>query len=196
MKRWPAAPMFCVSIAAAIALSLASCKPVNPPSSQIERGAYLVMVGGCNDCHTPKVMTDKGPVPDTTRLLSGHHGGSMMPPIPAGLIGPTAWGAVTNNDLTAWAGPWGVSFSYNLTPDNATGLGAWDENTFIQTLRSGKFMSMSRDILPPMPWQEIGQMKDEDLKAIFAYLKSIPAINNPIPTPLPPTDMSPASKGK
>jgi hypothetical protein len=57
---------------------------------------------------------------------------------------------------------------------------------FIQTLRTGKFMAMSRDILPPMPWQTIGQMTDDDLKAILAYLKSLKPIHNPIPNPVPP----------
>jgi len=58
---------------------------------------------------------------------------------------------------------------------------------FIKTLRGGKFMGMSRDILPPMPWQTIGQMTDEDLKAVFTYLKSITPIHNAVPAPLPPT---------
>jgi hypothetical protein len=93
---------------------------------------------------------------------------------------------LTNGDMTAWAGPWGVSFAYNLTPDMQTGIGGWTEEMFIQTLRSGKFMGMSRGILPPMPWQNMAQMPDEDLKAIFAYLKSIKPIHNVIPQPLPP----------
>jgi hypothetical protein len=67
-----------------------------------------------------------------------------------------------------------------------TGLGGWTEEMFIQTLRKGKFMGMSRGILPPMPWQEIGHMRDDDLKAIFAYLQSLPPIENPIPAPIPP----------
>lgn len=79
-----------------------------------------------------------------------------------------------------------MSFAYNLTPDVKTGIGGWTEDLFIQTLRKGKFMGMSRDILPPMPWQSIGQMSDDDLKAVFAYLKSLPPISNPIPTPIPP----------
>lgn len=184
MKRIALSPIV-LAIIVSFSLFQQSCTKAGG-SSQVERGAYLVMAGGCNDCHSPKAMTDKGPVPDTTRLLSGHHGGAQLPVIPAGLISPTGWGVLSNNDLTAWAGPWGVSFAYNLTPDNATGLGSWDENTFIQTLRTGKFMAMSRDILPPMPWQNIGRMKEEDLKDIFAYLKSLAPINNPIPPPVAP----------
>ena len=165
---------------------LVGCMPKGPTSTPVERGKYLVMVGGCNDCHSPKIMTPAGPVPDTTRLLSGHPSGSPLPEIPKGVIGPSQWGAITTNDLTAWAGPWGVSFAYNLTPDMKTGIGGWTEELFIQTLRKGKFMGMSRDILPPMPWQSIGQMTDDDLSAMFAYLKSLPPIEDKIPEPLPP----------
>jgi mono/diheme cytochrome c family protein len=163
-----------------------SCSKPAAPQSPVERGKYLVMVGGCNDCHSPKIFTPAGPIPDTTRLLSGFPAGSPIPSIPEGSIAPTAWGGMTTNDMTAWAGMWGMSFSYNLTPDMATGIGGWTEAMFIKTLRTGKFMAMSRDILPPMPWQSIGQMTDDDLKAIFAYLKTLPPINNPIPPALPP----------
>jgi mono/diheme cytochrome c family protein len=165
---------------------LTGCAPKAPAPSPVERGKYLVMVGGCNDCHSPKIFTAAGPIPDTTRLLSGHPSGAQLPAFPKGVIGPTLWGAITTNDLTAWYGPWGVSFAYNLTPDMKTGIGSWTESMFIETLRKGKFMAMSRDILPPMPWQPIGQMSDDDLKAVFAYLKSLPAVYNPIPAPLPP----------
>jgi len=171
----------------AVAVFLPGCTTKEPALSPVERGKYLVMAGGCNDCHSPKVFTAAGPVFDTTRLLSGHPAGTTLPEIPKGVIGPTQWGALTTNDLTAWAGPWGVSYAYNLTPDMKTGIGAWTEDMFLQTLRKGKFMGQSRDILPPMPWQTIGQMTDDDLKAMFAYLKSLPPIENPIPAPLPPS---------
>jgi mono/diheme cytochrome c family protein len=173
-------------VSAALLSTLSGCTAKAPATSQVERGKYLVMAGGCNDCHTPKVFTPAGPMFDTTRLLSGHPASSQLPPFPKGVIGPTGWGTIANNDLTAWFGPWGVSFAYNLTPDMQTGIGGWTEEMFIQTLREGVFMGMSRPILPPMPWQTIGQMTDDDLKAIFAYLKSVPPINNKIPDPMPP----------
>jgi mono/diheme cytochrome c family protein len=186
MRQQTAFPGVALILASVMLLMFAGCTSKSTAPSQVERGKYLVMVGGCNDCHSPKIFTPAGPIPDTTRLLSGHPANTQLPEIPKGVIGPNQWGALTTNDLTAWAGPWGVSFSYNLTPDMKTGIGGWPEDMFIQTLRKGKFMGMSRDILPPMPWQPIGQMSDDDLKAIFAYLKSLPAINNPIPAPIPP----------
>jgi hypothetical protein len=156
--------------------------------SPVERGKYLVSLGGCNDCHSPKIFTPQGPIPDTTRLLSGFPASTQLPELPKGVLGPTQWGAVTTNDLTAWYGPWGVSFAANLTPDRKTGIGDWPETMFIQVLRTGKFMGASRDILPPMPWQELAKMSDDDLKAMFAYLKSLPPIENKVPAPLLPAN--------
>lgn len=170
-----------------IVLLYAGCTTNDMEQSKIERGRYLVMVGGCEDCHSPKVFEDANPVPDTTRRLSGYPSGSKLPDIPRYVIGPAQWGAITTNDMTAWVGPWGVSFSSNLTPHRKTGTGNWSEMIFIQALRTGKLMATSRDILPPMPWRMIGKMTDDDLKAIFAYLQSLPPIDNEVPAPLPPS---------
>jgi hypothetical protein len=153
----------------------------------IERGKYLVNVGGCHDCHSPKVFTPKGPMPDESRALSGHPADGKVPEVPNGVVSPDQWGALATNDFTAWAGPWGVSFARNLTPDVATGIGSWTEEIFIKALRTGKDMGEGRDILPPMPWPAYSQMTDGDLKAIFAYLKSLKPIENAVPDPIAPT---------
>jgi mono/diheme cytochrome c family protein len=162
--------------------------PKKSPVNQklIARGKYLVLLGGCNDCHTPKIMTPQGPVPDTTKLLSGAPAGAKIAAVPDGLLAPDKWGALATNDLTTWAGPWGISFGRNLTPDRATGLGSWTEEMFIKAIRTGKDMGEGRDILPPMPWQAMSQVPDADLKAVFAYLQSIPAVENAVPDPVPP----------
>ena len=163
-----------------------SCdKKPNP----VHRGKYLVTLMGCHDCHTPKVQGPSGvPVPDMTRQLSGHPAGHPYPSwTPTDMEQRNAMALVEAN-LTAWAGPWGVSFATNLTPDIATGIGEWDEETFIQAMRTGKHQGQSngRDILPPMPWPMIGHATDDDLKTIWAYLRSIPPINNQIALPVPP----------
>lgn len=158
-------------------------------AERIKRGAYLVNFGSCNDCHSPKVMTAMGPVPDTTRLLSGHPANEKLPPMLPGVIGPDKWGALANNSLTAWYGPWGVSFAFNLTPDTVTGIGAWTESAFIKALRTGKHMGAGRPILPPMPWPGIGSLNDDDLGAIFAYLRSLKPIQNQVPLPIPPSEI-------
>lgn len=131
-------------------------------------------------------MSPEGPVVDPSRMLSGHPASGTIPEIQSGTIGQGAWGALTTHDLTAWAGPWGISFAANLTPDEVTGIGAWLESSFISAMRNGRHLGTGRQILPPMPWQDIGQMTDEDLKAIFAYLKSLKPINNMVPLPVPP----------
>ena len=153
---------------------------------QVARGEYLVTAGTCSDCHTPKTFTPKGPVPDMSRSLSGAPADIKIPPIPPGVISPTAWGALGTNDMTAWAGPWGVSFAANLTPDKTTGLGSWTEAAFVKSMRTGKHKGVLRDILPPMPWQGLGKLNDDDLKAMFAYLQSLKPIQNKVPDPVPP----------
>lgn len=87
-------------------------------------------------------------------------------------------GAGTN---TAWAGPWGISYTANITPDQKTGIGLWTEDMFIGAMRTGKQMGNGRPILPPMPWNWYAKMTDDDLKSIFMYLKSIPPIDNAVP---------------
>lgn len=156
----------------------AAVAPAAP--SPVERGKYLVAVMACNDCHTPFHMGPSGnPEPDMTKLLSGHPEGLKMPPAPKLPEGPWVWiGAGTN---TAFAGPWGVTHSPNLTPDQNTGMGIWTEDMFLQAIKTGKHMGQSRPIMPPMPWPTYAQATDEDLKSIYAYLRSIPAIANRVP---------------
>ena len=163
----------------------AAAAPASAPASAdlVAGGRYLVTVVGCNDCHTPLKMGKTGPEPDMTRMLSGHPEGMKLPPPPK-LEGP--WEMVATNTLTAFGGPWGISYAMNLTPDQNTGIGIWTEDMFIKAMRTGKHMGTSRTILPPMPWPWYGKMRDEELKAIFAYLKSIPPIKNRVPDPTPP----------
>jgi mono/diheme cytochrome c family protein len=175
-------------IASLLLLTYAISEPTTKPSSSemLKRGKYLVTAGGCNDCHSPKIFTAKGPIPDSTRLLSGAPHDAKVPEIPAGVFAPDKWGALCNNDMTVWAGPWGVSFAANLTPENYTGSGSWTEEWFLAAMRNGKHLGAGRDILPPMPWPALGQLTDSDLKAIFAYIKTIKPIRNQVPNPIPP----------
>lgn len=149
---------------------------------KIARGKYLVTITGCNDCHTPFKMGPNGPAPDMSRMLSGHPESFALPPAPAAQ-GPWVVAAAATN--TAWSGPWGVSFTSNLTPDSDTGLGSWTLRNFVDTIRSGRHLGAGRQILPPMPIPMYKQMTDEDLEAVFAYLKSIPPVKNRVPQPLP-----------
>jgi mono/diheme cytochrome c family protein len=174
--------VLCGAVAGCDANGSVQAAAVNAPTS-VERGKYLVQVVGCGDCHTPKKMGPNGPEPDLTRALSGHPEQEKMPaPTP----GSQAWPIAVAPDLTAWSGPWGESFAANLTPDQNTGLGIWTEDMFLKAIRTGKHMGTSRPILPPMPWADFAQMSDADLKAIYAYLRTIKPIVNHVPEPVPP----------
>ncbi|HVS13471.1 MAG TPA: diheme cytochrome c-553 [Thermoanaerobaculia bacterium] len=126
-------------------------------------------------------MGPEGPEPDLGRHLAGHPQDLVMPPPPAS-SGP--WIASMSDTHTAWAGPWGISYTANLTPDELTGIGSWTEEIFVQTLRTGRHWGQSRPILPPMPWQMYRNLTDDDLGAMFAYLRSIPPVRNQVPDPV------------
>ncbi len=158
---------------------------------RVARGKYLVASIGCADCHTPKKMGAQGPAPDASRFLSGHPEGSKLPPPPAAQ-GP--WIASATWDLTAWSGPWGISYAINLTPDENTGIGSWSEETFTKALRTGRHMGVARPILPPMPWENFRNLSDEDLRAVYAYLRTIPAVKNRVPEPTPPAVVTASSR--
>ncbi|HJW18109.1 MAG TPA: c-type cytochrome [Flavisolibacter sp.] len=154
----------------------------------VRRGQYLVTIMGCNDCHSPKIMTPHGPDIDSTRMLSGHPASVPVPKINAGEL--QNWVLFSHN-LTTFVGPWGVSFAANLTSD-ATGIGNWTEGQFLNAIRHGKYKGLenSRDLLPPMPWVMYKNATDEDLKAIFAYLKSTPPVQNRVPGPIAPDQLA------
>jgi mono/diheme cytochrome c family protein len=177
-----------IAMAAALAASAfaqsASAADSKPASAAVKRGAYLVGILGCHDCHTPLKMGPKGPEPDMTRAFSGHPQELVMPPAPKLPEGPWLWmGAATN---TAFAGPWGVSYASNLTADKDTGMGKWKAEEFVAAIKTGKHAGVSRPIMPPMPWQAYKNLSDADLKAVFAYLQAQPAIKNQVPQYQPP----------
>ncbi|MBK8765778.1 MAG: diheme cytochrome c-553 [Burkholderiaceae bacterium] len=155
-----------------------------PARAQIERGRYLVTTSGCHDCHTPMKMGASGPEPDMSRMLSGHPDALTLPPAPRLPEGP--WLVVSSATNTAFAGPWGVSYSANLTPDAMTGLGQWSLKDFKGTIRSGRHLGRGREVLPPMPIPAYKHFNDADLGAIFAYLRSIPPVTNRVPEPMAP----------
>jgi hypothetical protein len=154
----------------------------------VKRGEYLVNVGGCNDCHSPKNVSEKGFEIIKETMLSGYPADRPIQKPDKKVIGQ-GWYAL-NVDMTQAAGPWGISFSANLTPD-PTGIGSWSFEQFKKAMTEGKFKGMDggRMLLPPMPWQNFTNMEEDDLQAIFAYLKSIKPVNNLVPAPIPPTEL-------
>ncbi len=158
----------------------------------IERGKYLTTIGGCNDCHTTKIFGQGEPRLDMERLMAGHPADASIPPVDAATV-QSGW-VLMSMDVTAFVGPWGVSYAANLTPDKQTGIGAWSRDVFIASMRNGKHMGSGRPILPPMPWQGIAMATDEDLTAIYEFLMSLPPVHNPVPAPLPPTALATLKK--
>ncbi len=187
IKRLPFLVLATLSL---LSTSTASAAEPRPSKRSIERGRYLVSIMGCHDCHTPLTMGPEGPMPDMTRALSGHPESFVIGPRPP-LDDRWVWaGAATN---TAFVGPWGTSFAANLTPDPETGLlSHWTEVVFIQALRTGRHEGRGRPILPPMPWPAYRNATDADLKAVFAYLRSLPPVSNRVPQPLEPPAPTPA----
>lgn len=154
-------------------------------TQMIERGKFLVTAGGCSDCHSPKLFGPKGMAHDSSRFLSGYPAENPLPEVDMNLVQPGKWVLFTQ-DITAAVGPWGASFAANLTPDKETGIGTWQPEMFINALRTGKHLGAGRPILPPMPWEGIGKLSNEDLNAMFAYLKSLKPIKNKVPNPITP----------
>ncbi len=186
MKRIPleyAILAVAIAATAAVVLPARAQGAATAAADKVERGKYLVTTSGCHDCHTPWVMGPKGPEPDMTRALSGHPQDMALPPPPK-MEGPWIMaGAATN---TAYAGPWGVSYTANLTSDPETGLGKWTLRNFTETIRTGRHMGRGRPVLPPMPVQVYRNWTDADFEAVFSYLQTVPAIRNRVPEPLPP----------
>jgi len=147
----------------------------------VKRGQYLVRIGSCNDCHTPWVFDEKlgMPRPDMTRMLSGHPHDA---PDPQGTLAKGDM-AIIGPTFTSFALPFGIIYTANLTPDPESGLGSWTEEMFIDALRHGRHMGGNgRGIFPPMPWFWARNMSDDDLKAVFAYLRTIPPVYNVVPS--------------
>jgi hypothetical protein len=148
--------------------------------SQVKWGEHLVTVSACHDCHSPK----KGFGLDSAHLLAGYIG---TPVADVSRKDAQSKGWAVKTDLTSWVGSWGVAYTANLTSDS-TGIGKWNEERFIYAIRYGKYngRASDRDLIPVMPWTMYRNMTDDELKAIFAYLKSTKPVKNVVPRPTPP----------
>lgn len=125
----------------------------------VERGSYLVAIGGCNDCHTPGSFLGH---PDATRMLGGSDVGFAIP------------------GLGVFAGP-------NITPDKETGIGAWSSEAIVAAITTGRRPD-GRMLAPIMPWMGLSHLTGADAEAIAAYLKSIPPVTNVVPGPFGPDE--------
>jgi len=188
----------CIAMATIIIYTITSCNNASSNSAQskqtskadssnnfIARGKYLVTSIGCDDCHSPKRMSEMGYEVIPELRFSGYPSNRPFNKISTDAFSK-GW-MTFNQDLTSAAGPWGISFAANITSDS-TGIGTWTETQFIKALREGKSKGLdgNRPILPPMPWQNFKNLSDDDLKAIFAFLKTTAPVHNIVPQPIPP----------
>lgn len=160
-------------------------KPVLSQTELQLRGKYLVNAIGCDDCHSPKKMGPNGPEIIQELRFSGYPSSREPQAIDTNNLN-RGW-ILFNSDLTSAVGPWGQSFAANISSD-ATGIGNWKEENFMLAIREGKYKGLagSRNLLPPMPWPLYANFSDEDIRAIFAYLKSTKPVHNVVPAPKAP----------
>ena len=166
--------------------SSASEKETKPLTQEqlVKRGEYLVNAVGCDDCHSPKTVGPNGFEIIEDLRFSGYPSEKAILKVDTGTI-KTGW-MLLGTDLTSAVGPWGMSFAANISSD-ATGIGNWKEEQFFKVLREGKYKGLdnSRPLLPPMPWFVYKNFSDEDIRSIFAYLKSTKPVSNVVPAPKP-----------
>ncbi|MCM4167179.1 Cytochrome c-552 [Arenibacter antarcticus] len=186
------------------AFSVAACKHASAKSHEnfatviptkyldsnalVKRGEYLVNSIGCADCHSPKRMGPQGPEIIPELHLSGFPQNGQVPPINTSVL-KNGW-VLFASDLTTSIGPWGQSFSANITSD-PSGIGNWSEENFMRAIREGKYKGLenSRNILPPMPWEVYKNLNDEDIKSLYYFLKTTTPVNNIVPAPKPLSDL-------
>ena len=151
-----------IIIGVALAVALSACgKPATESltastQSLIERGRYLSVIGGCNDCHTAGYALKAGKLDEQEWLLG---------------------------DRVGWQGPWGTTYPANL-------------RLYFQKISETDWLKVARttQMRPPMPWFELQQMTDEDLRAIYRFTRSLGAAGEPAPAYLPPGTEAPAPK--
>ncbi|MBK7010999.1 MAG: c-type cytochrome [Saprospiraceae bacterium] len=155
------------------------------PADVVAHGKYLVEIMGCHDCHSPKRMGAKGPELIPELILSGYPSDRPIVKMDSKLLKQGF--AMLYPDLTAGAGPWGMSFAGNLTPDES-GIGSWTRDQFKKALTEGKLKGLDtgRTLLPTMPWVNFKSLKEDDITAIYEYLKSVKPVKNVVPSPIPP----------
>ncbi len=158
----------------------------NQMTDPAERGKYLVTIMDCNICHSPKIFNEKGFEFDENRILSGFPSDAKLPAYDSSNFVPGNW-VLFHPEFTSVLGPWGISFSSNLTP-HETGIGNWTFEQFKVAMTQGKHKGMEngRPLLPPMPWESFQSLTDEDLKSIYSYLQTISPVDNIVPEPVPP----------
>lgn len=151
-------------------------EPRRPPAdparlaAAVDKGAYLVRLARCGLCHTPR---PSGGTWRQRRLDMEFGGGRRFSTIPF-------YDELDPDPVAPRAGPpppnESVVTSPNLTAD-PSGIAFYDADIFIQTLRTGRVAGI-RPLSNAMPWRRLGTMTDDDLRAVFAFLRSVPPVRH------------------
>jgi mono/diheme cytochrome c family protein len=144
-----AAPAFAAALAVVHAAEIPLPKP-KPDKERIERGRYLAIVGGCNDCHTLGYAESEGQLPERG-WLSGN---------PVG-----------------FRGFWGTTYGTNLRRS----LGKITEDEWVR-------YATGLETRPPMPWFNLNQWSEEDLRSFYHFVRQLGPIGKAAPDPVPPDD--------
>lgn len=174
--------IFCTTVLLVGAVIALSINSVESQGDMVQRGKYLVdSVGACGHCHTPRAGAEY----NVDMYLAGHPANAPYPRYNFSMMQQGIF-VLTSPQMSAFSGPFGTSFASNLTPDKETGLGEWTEKMFIDAMRTGYHQGdmSNRKIFPPMPTKHYGKMNDEDLKAIWAYLRTVKPVKNEVSPPL------------
>ncbi len=142
------------------------------------RGAYLMSIIGCADCHSPRDKDGKF-IPG--REFSGHPADAPLPEWNPSMLEKNTLFTMAPSG-TAFAGPMGVVPAANITPDKDTGIGNLSAEALIKSWRTGKHWKEDRPILPLMPYEFYAAMTDDDIRALHAFLMSMPATKNKVPS--------------
>ena len=174
--------IFCTVVLFVGSIIALSINSVESQSDMVQRGKYLVdAAGACGHCHTPRAGAEY----NMDMYLAGHPANAPYPRYNFSMMQQGIF-ILTSPQMSAFSGAFGTSFASNLTPDNETGLGEWTEKMFIDAMRTGHHQGdkSNRKIFPPMPTKHYAQMNDADLKAIWAYLRTIKPVKNEVSPPL------------
>ncbi len=135
--------------------------PTVNPNDELSYGKYLTTIAACEACHTPTQRGDK--------IEGLDFAGGFKFPLPSG----------------------GTVFSSNITPDSETGIGSWSREQFIQKFKSFASEQAQNQPVSPntfntvMPWTMYAGMTEQDLGAIYTYLRSLQPVNHPVTTFVP-----------
>jgi hypothetical protein len=135
----------------------ASTETVAATPERVERGRYLAATMSCVHCHSTPNKDAFGFPPRADAALGA---------------GGECW---ENN-----TGFPGVLCAPNLTPDKETGLGAWTDGEIARAIREGVDRA-GEALFPIMPYPEYRSLADEDVDALVAYLRSLPAVKRATP---------------